>query len=80
MELPPDEAKHVHNVLRGGNGDYLEVVDGVGKAPCCQVAWWERGCRHRGVGGARWCRRRDLTLSGGAEGWKDGPLSRRLRR
>jgi 16S rRNA (uracil1498-N3)-methyltransferase len=31
VELPPDEAKHVHNVLRGGNGDYIEVVDGVGK-------------------------------------------------
>jgi len=28
LELPPGESNHVHNVLRGGNGDFIEVVDG----------------------------------------------------
>jgi 16S rRNA (uracil1498-N3)-methyltransferase len=31
LELPADEANHVHNVLRGRNGDLVEVVDGAGK-------------------------------------------------
>jgi 16S rRNA (uracil1498-N3)-methyltransferase len=31
LELPPDETNHVHNVLRGGNGDLIEVVDGEGR-------------------------------------------------
>jgi 16S rRNA (uracil1498-N3)-methyltransferase len=31
LELPPDETNHVHNVLRGGNGDFIEVVDGEGR-------------------------------------------------
>jgi 16S rRNA (uracil1498-N3)-methyltransferase len=29
--LPPGETNHVHNVLRGGNGDFMEVVDGRGR-------------------------------------------------
>ena len=28
LKLPPDETNHVHNVLRGRNGDFIEVVDG----------------------------------------------------
>ena len=28
LELPPDQANHIHNVLRGRNGDPIEVVDG----------------------------------------------------
>jgi 16S rRNA (uracil1498-N3)-methyltransferase len=31
LELPPDETNHVHNVLRGKNGDLIEVVDGEGR-------------------------------------------------
>jgi 16S rRNA (uracil1498-N3)-methyltransferase len=31
LELPPGESNHVHNVLRGGNGDFIEVVDGEGR-------------------------------------------------
>jgi 16S rRNA (uracil1498-N3)-methyltransferase len=31
LELPPDEADHVLKVLRGRNGDSVEVVDGVGR-------------------------------------------------
>ena len=31
LKLPPDETNHVHNVLRGRNGDYIEVVDGEGR-------------------------------------------------
>jgi len=31
LELPPDETNHVHNVLRGRNGDLIEVVDGDGR-------------------------------------------------
>jgi 16S rRNA (uracil1498-N3)-methyltransferase len=31
LELPPDETNHVHNVLRGTNGDCIEVVDGGGR-------------------------------------------------
>ena len=31
LELPPDESNHVHNVLRGRNGDLIEVVDGDGR-------------------------------------------------
>jgi 16S rRNA (uracil1498-N3)-methyltransferase len=31
LELPAGEANHVHNVLRGRNGDPVEVVDGAGK-------------------------------------------------
>jgi len=31
LELPPDETNHVHNVLRGMNGDLIEVVDGEGR-------------------------------------------------
>jgi 16S rRNA (uracil1498-N3)-methyltransferase len=31
LELPPDEANHVLNVLRGRNGDLIEVVDGDGR-------------------------------------------------
>ncbi len=29
--LPPGETNHVHNVLRGRNGDFMEVVDGRGR-------------------------------------------------
>jgi 16S rRNA (uracil1498-N3)-methyltransferase len=31
LELPPGETNHVHNVLRGRNGDFIEVVDGEGR-------------------------------------------------
>jgi 16S rRNA (uracil1498-N3)-methyltransferase len=31
LKLPPDETNHVHNVLRGRNGDSIEVVDGEGR-------------------------------------------------
>jgi 16S rRNA (uracil1498-N3)-methyltransferase len=31
LELPLGESNHVHNVLRGGNGDFIEVVDGEGR-------------------------------------------------
>jgi 16S rRNA (uracil1498-N3)-methyltransferase len=31
LELPPDETNHVLNVLRGENGDLIEVVDGEGR-------------------------------------------------
>jgi 16S rRNA (uracil1498-N3)-methyltransferase len=31
LELSPDETNHVHNVLRGKNGDLIEVVDGEGR-------------------------------------------------
>ena len=31
LKLPPGETNHVHNVLRGRNGDTIEVVDGEGK-------------------------------------------------
>jgi 16S rRNA (uracil1498-N3)-methyltransferase len=31
LELAPDETNHVHNVLRGKNGDLIEVVDGEGR-------------------------------------------------
>jgi 16S rRNA (uracil1498-N3)-methyltransferase len=31
LKLPPGETNYVHNVLRGRNGDTVEVVDGVGK-------------------------------------------------
>jgi 16S rRNA (uracil1498-N3)-methyltransferase len=31
LKLPPGEANHVHNVLRGSNGDTIEVVDGGGR-------------------------------------------------
>ena len=31
LELPPDETNHVHNVLRGKNGDLIEVVNGEGR-------------------------------------------------
>jgi 16S rRNA (uracil1498-N3)-methyltransferase len=31
LKLPPDETNHVHNVLRGRNGDFIEVVDGEGR-------------------------------------------------
>jgi 16S rRNA (uracil1498-N3)-methyltransferase len=31
LELPPDESYHIRNVLRGGNGDFMEVVDGEGR-------------------------------------------------
>jgi 16S rRNA (uracil1498-N3)-methyltransferase len=31
LKLPPGETNHVQNVLRGRNGDTIEVVDGVGK-------------------------------------------------
>jgi 16S rRNA (uracil1498-N3)-methyltransferase len=31
LELPADEANHVLKVLRGRNGDYIEVVDGAGR-------------------------------------------------
>jgi len=31
LELPAGEANHVHNVLRGGNGDLIEVVDAEGR-------------------------------------------------
>jgi 16S rRNA (uracil1498-N3)-methyltransferase len=31
LELPPGETNHVHNVLRGRNGDLIEVVDGEGR-------------------------------------------------
>jgi 16S rRNA (uracil1498-N3)-methyltransferase len=31
LKLPPDETNHVHNVLRGRNGDFMEVVDGGGR-------------------------------------------------
>jgi 16S rRNA (uracil1498-N3)-methyltransferase len=31
LELPPDEANHVLKVLRGKNGDPVEVVDGAGR-------------------------------------------------
>ncbi len=31
LKLPPDETNHVHNVLRGRNGDLVEVVDGEGR-------------------------------------------------
>ena len=31
LKLPPDETNHVHNVLRGRNEDFIEVVDGEGR-------------------------------------------------
>jgi 16S rRNA (uracil1498-N3)-methyltransferase len=31
LELPPGETNHVHNVLRGRNGDLIEVMDGEGR-------------------------------------------------
>jgi 16S rRNA (uracil1498-N3)-methyltransferase len=31
LELPPGETYHVRNVLRGRNGDFMEVVDGGGR-------------------------------------------------
>ena len=31
LDLPPDEADHVLKVLRGKNGDLVEVVDGAGR-------------------------------------------------
>jgi 16S rRNA (uracil1498-N3)-methyltransferase len=31
LELPPGETNHVNNVLRGRNGDVIEVVDGEGR-------------------------------------------------
>jgi 16S rRNA (uracil1498-N3)-methyltransferase len=31
LELPPDETNHVHSVLRGRKGDFIEVVDGGGR-------------------------------------------------
>jgi len=31
LELPPGETNHVQNVLRGKNGDFIEVVDGEGR-------------------------------------------------
>jgi 16S rRNA (uracil1498-N3)-methyltransferase len=31
LKLPPVETNHVHNVLRGRNGDFMEVVDGRGR-------------------------------------------------
>jgi 16S rRNA (uracil1498-N3)-methyltransferase len=31
LELPPGETNHVRNVLRGRNGDFMEVVDGGGR-------------------------------------------------
>jgi 16S rRNA (uracil1498-N3)-methyltransferase len=31
LELPPGETNHVHNVLRGRIGDFIEVVDGDGR-------------------------------------------------
>ena len=31
LKLSPDETNHVHNVLRGKNGDLIEVVDGEGR-------------------------------------------------
>ena len=31
LKLPPDETNHVHNVLRGRNGDLIEIVDGDGR-------------------------------------------------
>jgi 16S rRNA (uracil1498-N3)-methyltransferase len=31
LELPTDETNHIHNVLRGTNGDCIEVVDGEGR-------------------------------------------------
>jgi 16S rRNA (uracil1498-N3)-methyltransferase len=31
LELPPGDTNHVRNVLRGRNGDFMEVVDGGGR-------------------------------------------------
>jgi 16S rRNA (uracil1498-N3)-methyltransferase len=31
LELPSGETNHVHNVLRGRNGDLMELVDGTGR-------------------------------------------------
>jgi 16S rRNA (uracil1498-N3)-methyltransferase len=31
LELPPSETNHVHNVLRGRDGDLMEVADGTGR-------------------------------------------------
>ena len=31
LKLSPDETNHVHNVLRGRNEDFIEVVDGEGR-------------------------------------------------
>ena len=40
LELPPGETNHVHNVLRGRNGDLLEVVDGKGMLFTATLRGW----------------------------------------
>ena len=40
LELPPSETNHVNNVLRGRNGDFIEVVDGGGRLFAARLRGW----------------------------------------
>jgi 16S rRNA (uracil1498-N3)-methyltransferase len=40
LELPPSETNHVNNVLRGRNGDFMEVVDGTGRLFGATLRGW----------------------------------------